>query len=524
MDLIASAKRLFFAEPKLQPPEEREIASTLDGRDITRGYVNALQLMAPQDGVLVNEGGGDYKLYKEVLSDAQVGATLQQRRLALTRTEWQVIPSGETPADQEAAALIEETLERIRWDAVCGGMHYGVFYGQAVAECLWARDGTRVVLDAVRVRDRARFGFDGAMNLRLKTFGSPDGELLPERKFWTFRTGADHDDEPYGLGLAHWLYWPVLFKRANIKFWLIAAEKFGSPTAKGVFPPNATPEEQQKLLATLRAIQTDAGLIVPEGMSIELLEAKRAGGADYAGLCAYMDAAIAKIVLGQVMTSEAVGGQYKAEVQDAVKDDLVKSDADLICDSFNRSVVRWLIDWNFPSGTAYPKVWRQVDEDDNIPPEALNAYAMGIERLAGLMPIPVAHIQQVTKTPAPVGDEPILRALALAAPQSPSPLAGEGLGRGENADPARQDFAEPFTADAQGLIDAEGDRDPRWDAAMEALLAPLFNALADGLTPEQILGQMDEWYSAMNDDQLVALLTQALAAAETIGRVEAQDE
>jgi hypothetical protein len=52
---------------------------------------------------------------------------------------------------------------------------------------------------------------------------------MPERKFWTFSAGAATDDEPYGLGLGHFLYWPVFFKRNDIKFWLIFLEKFAAP-------------------------------------------------------------------------------------------------------------------------------------------------------------------------------------------------------------------------------------------------------------------------------------------------------
>lgn len=488
MDILSAGRRLLQFADKRRPkaPETREIASTLDGRDITRGYISPLMLLPPQDDILRHQGGGDLALYKDILSDAQVGAVFQQRRLSLTRTEWQVIPGGERRLDRQAATLLEETLDRIRWDAVCNGMHYGVFYGHAVAECLWAREGARVALSEVRVRDRARFGFDADLRLRLRTFADPVGELLPDRKFWHFRTGADHDDEPYGLGLAHWLYWPVLFKRANIKFWLIAAEKFGSPTAVGMFPPNATPDEQQKLLATLRAIQTDAGLIVPEGMKIDLLEATRAGSADYAALCEYMDRAIAKIVLGQTMTSEAVGGQYKADVQDRIKDDLVKADADLICDTFNRGPVRWLIDWNLP-GAAYPKIWREVEEEEDLGSRAArerNIFDMGYRPT-------LKHIEAT--------------------------YGGDWEPRGQ-AD-AGADFAE--SDETQSLIDAEGARDPGWDAAMEALLAPLFDALREGLTPEQILGRMDAWYPAMDDEQLIALLTRAIVAAETHGRLEA---
>jgi phage gp29-like protein len=239
-----------------------------------------------------------------------------------------------------------------------------------------------VTIDAIRVRDRRRFGFDGAMNLRLLTMANANpGEPLPERKFWSFATGADHDDEPYGLGLAHWLYWPVFFKRGGIKFWLIFLEKFGQPTAKGSYPPNATPEEKARLLSALGAIMTDAGVILPEGMAIELIEAARSGTADYTALYDRMNNAIAKVVLGQTLTTEAEGGQYKADVQMDVRQDLVKSDADLICESFNRTVARWLTEWNFP-GAATPRVWRQVDEGEDLDARSqvdLRLHEMGYE-------------------------------------------------------------------------------------------------------------------------------------------------
>lgn len=513
-----------------EAPELREIASTQNGRDITRGWVDGLTRLIPQDGLLVNRGGGDYDIYRQVLSDTQVASTLQQRRLALTQTEWVVNPGGEKRADKQAAKFLEETLTRIRWDAVCAGMHYGLFYGHAVAECLWVRNGAQIQLGAVRVRDRRRFHFDGEQRLRLRTMADANGEELPERKFWSYCTGADHDDEPYGLGLAHWLYWPVLFKRSNIKFWLIAAEKFGSPTAMGVFPPSATPDEQRKLLATLQAIQTDAGLIVPEGMAVELLEAKRAGGADYAELCQYMDNAITKLVLGQLMTSEAMGGQYKADVQDSVKDDLVKADSDLICDSFNRSVVQWLCDWNFP-GAAYPTVWRQTEEPEDLNQKAeryAKMFTVGYRPTLDQVEEDFGGDWELVDQPADPANNPSLLA-GQGQPggsplppqqdpnQNPSPPEGEGPGRGGEA-PA---FAEAGKPAAQAVIDTQGDQDPGWDAVMESMLAPLFKALENGLTPEQILAKMDEWYPAMNDDALVALLTKAMAAAETVGRLEA---
>jgi len=355
-----------FAEAPSAQPVMREIATTLDGRDITRGYVDPLQLQSSTDSILQLRGGGDYEIYKQVLRDDQVAGVWRQRQLAVTSKEWGVEPGGKTRRDKAAADHLQEQLDVIGWDRVTGLMLYGVYYGFAVAEAMWAHDGRFVILDGIKVRDRQRFGWDGAMRLRMKTYSKPDGELLPERKFWAFSTGADHDDEPYGLGLGHWLYWPVFFKRNGIKFWLIFLEKFGQPTAKGTYSRNALPHEKTQLLQALYAINTDSGLIVPEGMQIELLEAARSGSADYVSLVDRMDRAIAKVVMGQVASSEGTPGRLgNDELQGDVREDLVKADADLVCESFNRTIARWLTEWNFP-GAAVPQVYRKVTPDEDL--------------------------------------------------------------------------------------------------------------------------------------------------------------
>ena len=59
---------------------------------------------------------------------------------------------------------------------------------------------------------------------------------------------------------------------------------------------------------------------------------------------------------------------------------------------------------------------------------------------------------------------------------------------------------------------------------MEALLAPILEALEEGLAPEEILARLDEWYPRMDDAGLTALLERGIAAAEAIGRLEAAAE
>lgn len=360
-----------FAEPDQEKPVGRpvldDVATTRDGRDITRGYVDPMMLLQPQDSVLRLRGSMNYQLYKEVLRDDQVKTAFEQRQRAVVSREWEVMPGGDRPIDQEAADYAREQLKAINFDAATDKMLYGIFYGYGVAEVLWARKDNRVVIDQVRVRDRSRFAFDGAMRLRLKTMSNPmPGEEVPDRKFWHFANGADHDDEPYGLGLAHWLYWPVFFKRGGIRLWMTFLDKFGAPTVKGEYPTNATPAEKTKLLNALEAVSSESGVIIPEGMAIELLEAARTGSASYEKMYDRMDKAIAKVIIGQVGSTEGTPGQLgDQESQGDVRADLVKADADIICSSFNRTVLRWLTEFNFP-GAMPPMVWRKMEEEEDL--------------------------------------------------------------------------------------------------------------------------------------------------------------
>ncbi len=342
----------------------RAIATSADGRDVTRGYLDAMAVIPSQDAILRDQGL-TLESYEEILRDDQVAATFQQRRMAVTSAEWEVRSGAEDRASRKAADFLKETLRRIGWDNATDKMLFGVFFGYAVAECLWARDGQHIVLDALKVRKQRRFAFGLDSQPRLLTASNPQGEALPERKFWYFSTGADNDDEPYGLGLAHWLYWPVFFKRNGVKLWMIFLDKFGMPTAKGVFPPTASQDEQRRLLLALEAIQTDSAIIIPDGMDVSLIEASRSGSPSYAEMLIHMNAAIAKVVLSQTLTTESVGGQYKAEVQKSVRNEVVQADSDLVCDAFNRTVARWLTEWNFPSA-ASPRVVRVTQEPDDL--------------------------------------------------------------------------------------------------------------------------------------------------------------
>ena len=353
-----------MARKKAVPQQlAQEIATTRDGRDITQPWIAELQ--EARDPLLFRSV--DWGVYDKIFRDDQVKATWQQRTLAVVSREWDVIAGGEAPIDEKAADALKQNLVDIGLDRTTEKMLKAVFNGYSVAELLWGyREADGLIgFTGIRVRNARRFRYDKDGAFRMLTRQNMRGELLPPRKFWIVTAGADDDDEVYGRGLAYWLYWPTLFKRNGVKFWQTFLDKFGTPTAKATYRPGTPKEEIQKGLQALAAIATDSGIAVPEGFIIELLEASRSGTADFATMVKYMDGAIAKIILSQTMTTDDGSSLAQAKVHSDVKLEVVKADADLLCESFNQGPAAWGRDMNFP-GAAVPKLIRLVDEEEDL--------------------------------------------------------------------------------------------------------------------------------------------------------------
>ena len=535
-----------------------EVATTRDGRDITRGYVEGLPLLSPQDYLLLGQAGGDYQVYEQIQSDPQVQTGLTQRKKALVAREWEVLPGQRR--GQYSKARARQAAESLRamladlggevdtedgeqaqplpgWDAVSECMLHGVFPGFGVAECLWQRDGREVVLDRVQVRKARRFGFAPSGALRLLTMSHPQGEPLPRRKFWTFTAHNDSTDDPYGLGLAHWLYWPVYFKRADIRLWLLFLEKFGMPTVVGEFPPGTPDAERAKLLEATRAIRADSGLIIPEGMVLKLLEAARGGTADYAAVHALMDAAISKVLVGHSAAADSTPGRLGGE--DRSKDvatAITKADADLVCGSFNVGPARWLTAWNFGDVPA-PQVWRRVEDEQDLKPLAERDRII-MDLAAGLgQRLTVAYLTTtygVELEPLPV--------VAPPDPLSPTPPPRGGRGKSGASEDAGEGDGEA-TGDDDGPDAAPASADhreapavaaPDWAESQVAALgraaAPVLDDwlarvrrdleayIGAGRTPADFAAHLLTLYPDLPGDDLANIMGEALAAAELAGR------
>lgn len=488
-------------------PNLTEIATSRDGRDITRGFTDGLPWLDPTDPVWREAGG--WQGYEALLKDDQVAACFTQRRLAVVARPWVVEPGEDSRLGRKAADLVRETLDVIGWDSITDQMLHARLFGFAVAEVLWMLTPEGVRVKAIKPRDRRRFVFapDGA--LKMLTAHAWTGEELPPRCFWAPGVGASHADEPYGRGLGHALYGPVWMKRQGAKFWGIFLEKFGAPTVVGHFHDGTSPEERAKLLAAAEAVVSQMAVTLPEGVTLEFLEAKRGGAADYETWMHYWDSAIAKIVLGQTMTTDNGSSQSQANVHWDVRQDIVEADADLIDASASDTWVRWLTEMNFP-GVKPPRISRDMTEQEDMNTRA--------ERDATLSGIGIKLTDEAVKRV--YGED-----YELAPPPQPAPVKGNSA-TGPALQLADQAAAHAEAAGApQDAADLLADRLAAEAAApMAALIGQIQAMLATADSLEEFRARLDAAFPDLDRTALAALMMDAFHVAALQGLSDVQRE
>ncbi|MCL6630869.1 MAG: DUF935 domain-containing protein, partial [Armatimonadetes bacterium] len=141
-----------------------------------------------------------------------------------------------------------------------------------------------------------------------------------------------------------------------LRFWNIYLEKFGMPTAKGAYRRGMPKNQQDELLRVLDKIQQETAIVVPEDVTVELLEAHRGGEAGYLAAIDFHNKQIAKAILGQTLTSDEgtrVGSLALAKVHlDVLGFYIEKLRRDLEETVMREQVIRRLVDLNFHTPTS----------------------------------------------------------------------------------------------------------------------------------------------------------------------------
>lgn len=495
-----------------------------------------LGMLLPNPDPVLKARGIDIKTYRDMRADALVGGSIRRRKSAVRALQWGLERGN---AASRVSKAVTAMLDALDMELLIGQAMEAVLYGYQPMEVIWQRqaDGLWVPQEVV-AKPPEWFGFDGDNQLRFKTRTNQTlGEKVSPRKFLLPRQEPTYAN-PYGVADLSMCFWPLVFKKGGLKFWLGFAEKFGSAFSVGKLPRNAAPEERARLLDNLDALIQNGVAVIPEDGSVEIIEAsgKSASAELYERLVLHCRSEIAIAMLGQNQTTEASANKASASAGLEVTAELRDADAEIVSACVNQ-LVQWICELNFGGGPA-PKfsMWDQASRDEMQAARDKSVYEAGARftraywmrtyqyedgDLAPDAPLPGQGAAQ--------GDGQGTQGAQAQGVKLDKPKPGsaeDDQAQSRAAEFAQAALADPATtvdpADPTAAFTDELTRttDPAWSAVVDRL-----QALVDQATSiEQLQAAIARAYGGIDTQEITRLMAAAMALAELKGLADVRSD
>ena len=152
------------------------------------------------------------------------------------------------------------------------------------------------------------FGFfvgdTGMPEIRFLSSNNIDGERPPDQYTLICPRIKPSFDNPYGRGVAQRCFWPIVFKRAGMEFWLNFMERFGTPWVLGSIDGQG---DVSAFADDLKKLVQDAVIAVSGNRKVEILESasQRGNNEGFKVLCDFMDSQQSKAILGHTLSTDS---------------------------------------------------------------------------------------------------------------------------------------------------------------------------------------------------------------------------
>ena len=315
--------------------------ATRDRFDLTKTYTNFL----PDPDKILIENEYDYEIYRDLLLDPHLMATIQQRKMQVMQLEYELQQSAESIAHSKLQKELEEIFGEIDFNDLISEIMDAIFFGYSVVELTWKKEGKILSPDKITGKPQEWFIFDKFNELRLRKYKHgfylyEEGEKLPPYKFVLTQHKPTFTN-PYGEKILSRCYWPVTLKKGGIEYWQLMMERYGMPYLIGRYPNTFTATQKTEFLEQLKQMVVDNITIFDEALGIELKESAQFDiGQLYENLVKYHNREISKAVLTVTLTTEIEKtGSYKAgEVHKEMLQFLGESDRKLVESSLNKII------------------------------------------------------------------------------------------------------------------------------------------------------------------------------------------
>ncbi len=304
------------------------------------------------------------------------------------------------------------------------------------------------------------FEINGAARLKTNAnpfFGVPLDDPSLRYKFIIATWGSNKGGNWFGTGIALRIYWLWKFLNSNLRAWNIALERYATPTLKGTVGKGDYSAHRRKLLRIFRDYVAQAGIVVPEGIEVDLLGGP--GGKAFPGYekkDEVMRSAIRKGILGVTLTMDQGdrGSQALGRVHARALSDRQWAVVQWIQDVLSATLIRYLSEAEFGDYQGHRlQIVFEEREDERL----------RIEKLRAAQEVGIAareeDVREIVELPKPAEGEDAIE-LKVAPPALPAPAAGDAafsVGSGGSApDLFAEDALVDNTSENRRLNELEG--------------------------------------------------------------------
>lgn len=301
----------------------RPAAGTSEGMEITGGkqvhpHLGVAGNISPSreamlewvnvDEIIARKG---WRAYSEMRHDAQIKACIRMKTALISQRAFSVIPASTDDKDKKIAQFVDVQLKNKRlFTNVVKDACQGFTWGFNTAEVVWTMhrwEGESLIgIKKVVSREPDRLILDGDVNgnlTRIRQEPDRGGFIqLPYRpgsirnRVFHYAYGKEFGN-PHGNSDLRSVYKNWWMKKYVLQFWGTFLDRMGSPLLVAKYPQGSPSGVKDAIKQILRNLQSKTDIMIPEGVEMDMLEAKRSGSGDYATALQYNDSEIAKGIL-----------------------------------------------------------------------------------------------------------------------------------------------------------------------------------------------------------------------------------